>query len=303
MKKISFIIHGKHRHSSAIISGIRQAFTAPDYEIILSFTERTLHAVELAKEAANSGSGYIVGVCGDGTFNEIVNGVMQSANKETIVGLLPHGTGNDFAKTVNVNHQTALLKQLIETASIRSIDLGLVHYKIADGKEAQRYFDNITDIGIGGFTALKMTGISKRWGAFLTFQYAIVSTFLSYKHQQVKIKADDFSYEGKILSCIMANGKYFGAGLGVAPGAKPDDGLFEIVLASEISLWDYVKNLGNIRKCIKVNHPHMNYFSAKEVTIETPERNLPIDMDGEFIGYSPMKATIVPLALKFLAPL
>lgn len=303
MKKISFILHGKHRDSSDIISGIREVFTSPGYETIFSFTERTLHAIQLAKDAAGSGSHYVVGVCGDGTFNEIINGVMLSGNKEVIVGLLPHGTGNDFAKTVNVNNRPASLKQLIETAGIRQLDLGLVNYKTAEGKDAQRYFDNITDIGIGGFTALKMTGISKRWGAFLTFQYAIVSTFLSYKHQQVKIKADGFSYEGKILSCIMANGKYFGAGLGVAPAAKPDDGLFEIVLASEISLWDYIKNLGTVRKCIKVNHPHMNYYAAREITIDTPERNLPIDMDGEFIGYSPMKALVVPQALKFLAPL
>ena len=101
----------------------------------------------------------------------------------------------------------------------------------------------------------------------------------------------------------MANGKYFGAGLGVAPDAKPDDGILEVVLASEISLWDYIKNLGNIRKCEKVLHPKMKYFSAKEIVIETPERKLPIDMDGEFIGYSPMKVTVVPQALKFICPL
>src|SRR5687768_2126917 len=99
MKKISFIIHGKHRHSSAIISGIRNAFNPPDYEILFCFTEGPLHAIELAREAALSGSHYIIGACGDGTFNETINGVMQSGNKEVIVGLLPHGTGNDFART------------------------------------------------------------------------------------------------------------------------------------------------------------------------------------------------------------
>ncbi len=302
MNKISFIIHGKHRNSTALISGIRSAFVN-QYEVIFSFTEAMSHAIELSKEAALSGSKYIIGVCGDGTLNEIVNGVMLSGNKEVIVGLLPHGTGNDFAKTVGVTNDVAALKQMIETSSVRNLDLGLVNYKKEDGTDALRYFDNITDIGIGGFTALKMSGSSKRFGAFLTFQWAIISTFLSYKHQHAKITIGDFTYDGKILSCIMANGKYFGAGLGIAPGAKPDDGLFEIVLATEISLWDYLKNLGNVQKCLKINHRYMNYLEAKEVIIETPERKLPIDMDGEFIGYSPMNVAVVPQALKFICPL
>ena len=301
MSRISFIIHGKHKHNNKLISNIRNVF-GTSYEIIFCFTEKPLHAIELAKEAVLSGSKYIIGVCGDGTLNEIINGVMLSGNKEVTVGLLPNGTGNDFAKTVNVQNDIGLLKKMIESSSVKNLDLGLVTYTNTNGNRTQRYFDNIADIGIGGFTAQKMAGSSKRLGAFITFQWAIVSTFFAYKHQYAKINADDFTYEGKILSCIAANGKYFGAGLGIAPDAKPDDGLFEIVLASEISLWDYLKNLGKVRKCEKINHPYMRYFTAKEITIETPEK-LPVDMDGEFIGYSPIQIKMVPEALKFICPL
>jgi diacylglycerol kinase family enzyme len=116
----------------------------------------------------------------------------------------------------------------------------------------------------------------------------------------MKIRTDDSLYEGKILSYIIANGKYFGGGLGIAPDAKPDDGFLEIVLATEISLWDYLKNLSKIRACKKVEHPQMNYLRAKEIFVET--ENQPIDMDGEFVGYTPMKISVVLSAVQMLCP-
>jgi diacylglycerol kinase (ATP) len=302
MRKITFIVHGKYSASDKMITRISEAFDN-SFQLDFSFTKAPFDAIELAREVALAGAEYIIGVCGDGTFNEIVNGVMQSGKKEVCVGLLPSGTGNDFSKTMQVTSDPAALRQLIKAGKTCLIDIGLVNYKKGDGTDGQRYFNNITDVGIGGVIAEKIAGSSKMLGAFLTFQWAIVTTFLQFKHQHAKIKADDFLYEGKILSCIVANGKYFGAGLGIAPDAKPGDGLFEVVLGADISLWDYLKNLGNIRKCKKVIHPQMKYLPAKEIFIETSEKRLPIDMDGEFIGYTPMKVNMLPQALKFISPL
>jgi diacylglycerol kinase (ATP) len=302
MSKITFIIHGRNKHRDKLVASLGQVFNEPSFAADFQFTKHPLHATILAREAALNGSQYIIGACGDGTFNEIVNGVMQSERKDVCLGLLPHGTGNDFSRTIKVDNDPAALLKLIESGKTRLIDVGLVHYKSPDGKDAQRYFNNITDIGIGGIIAHKMAGSTKRFGAFLTFQWAIVTTFFQFRHQVARIKAPGFSYEGKILSCIAANGRYFGAGLGIAPDARPDDGLLEIVLGAEISLWDYLKNLGQIRKCIKLVHPQMKYFAAREIEIETPNGKMPIDMDGEFIGYSPMRVTLLHQALRVLTP-
>ena len=301
MSKITFILHGKNKSNPKIVSGIKKAFGV-GYEVVFHYTEFQKHAIDLAKQAALENPTYIIAVGGDGTLNEVANGVMLSGNTEVKLGLLPYGTGNDFAKTIGVSNSIDELKRLIETNSIKEIDLGLVHFKNLDSKDESRYFINITDVGMGGFIAQKLANSSKWLGAFLTFQKAIVSTFLTYNHRSLKSKADSFVYEGKILSYIIANGKYFGAGLGIAPDAKPDDSFFEIVLGAEISLWDYLLNLGKVQKCLKIEHPQMSYHQAKEVIIESDE-DLPIDMDGEFIGYSPIKVSVVPRALKFLAPL
>ena len=164
------------------------------------------------------------------------------------------------------------------------------------------YFINITDLGIGGVISRKLAGSRKLLGATLTYQAVIISTaFIGYKHQLIKAKADKFEYAGKIMNFIVANGKYFGSGLGIAPDAKPDDGLFSIVIVGDVSLWDYLMNLSTIRKCLKVKHPKLQYFDAEEICIKS-ESLLPIDMDGEFIGYSPLKINIIHNVLTFIAP-
>ncbi len=297
MSHIAFILHGKLRTNKQLVSKISSAFSA-DYELSFSYTEYSGHGIELAKNIANSNADYIIAVTGDGTFNEVVNGVLLSQNKKVKLGLLPHGTGNDFARMLGLINDIYALKKLIQNDSIKNVDVGLANFKDLKGENSSRYFINISDVGLGGFIAQKLSGSSKWMGATLTFQWAIVSTFLTYKHQVMKIRTGDFLYEGKILSYIIANGKYFGAGLGIAPDAKPDDGMLEIIMASEISLWDYLKNLNKIRACTKVEHPKMNYLRAQEIFIET--ENQPIDMDGEFVGYTPLKISVVPSAVQML---
>jgi YegS/Rv2252/BmrU family lipid kinase len=304
MKKIAFIAQGKIKHLNKHLADIKQVF-AGHYEIAFFITERKAHAIELASQAVNNGFEYIICIGGDGSANEVTNGIMDAQNRaqNVFMGLLPMGTGNDFAKTMHVNNNLHALKQLIDNNQYQVIDLGLANYTNTNGKQASRYFINITDTGMGGIAAEKLNSYSKLLGSTISFQRAIISTLLTYRNQQVEVKADSFTYNGSTLNFIIANGKYFGSGLGIAPHANPTDGEFAIVIAAEISIWDYLKNLGTVRKCKKVEHPQLMYKSAKTITIQSPEGPMPIDMDGEFIGYTPMQVSIVPGAIKFLSAL
>lgn len=304
MKKIAFIAQGKIKHLNKHLAQIKQVF-ANQYETAFFTTERKAHAIELASQAVNNGFEYIICVGGDGSANEVANGIVSAKNRpqNVFMGLLPMGTGNDFAKTMRVNNDLKALKQLIDHNHHQAIDLGLANYTDTNGKPASRYFINITDTGMGGIAAEKLNGYSKFWGSTLSFQRAIISTLLTYSNQQVEVKADSFTYNGSTLNFIIANGKYFGSGLGIAPHANPIDGEFAIVIAAEISIWDYLKNLGTVRKCKKVSHPQLMYKSAKTITIQSPDGPMPIDMDGEFIGYTPMEVSVIPGAIKFLSPL
>jgi YegS/Rv2252/BmrU family lipid kinase len=302
MKNLAFIIHGKVTHRDRLVNELKNIFKG-DYTLQFLYTEHKDHSIELATHAVVNDATHVICVGGDGSLNEVANGIMQVRNENVRMGALPNGTGNDFVKTMQVTNNINDLKKYIDADSYREIDLGLVQFMGIDGKTSQRYFINITDVGMGGVVAEKLSSASKWMGATVKYQKAILSTLLTYKNQSLKATADNFTHHGKVMNFIVANGKYFGSGMGIAPDAKPDDGLFSIVIVGEISMLDYLKNLGTVKKCQRIVHPELKYLSAAEVLVEATAEPLAIDMDGEFIGYSPMKIIVVPKAIKFLSAL
>ena len=242
---------------------------------------------------------------GDGSLNEVINGVMRAHcnNLNDIrIGLLPNGTGNDFARTMGVTPDVAVLKKWIEEDAYRVIDIGLTEYFDGNRLPVSRYFVNITDVGIGGAIAQRLANSSKVLGPTITYQKAILTALLTYKNQPVKIHADSFDYESDIMSLIIANGRFFGGGMGIAPDALPDDKLFSVVIVGKISILEYLMNLGKIKKSQKIVHPEIKYLTASQLLIESSTGPIPIDMDGEFVGYTPLKLKVVPAAIKFISP-
>lgn len=300
MKRIAFIIHGRIAKNTKLIREIEAVFNGMDYKLFT--TTQAQHATTLTKQSIYSGYQYIVCVGGDGSLNEVVNGFMQLEawpGHRLFLGLLPYGTGNDFAKTMGISKNIAELKQYIETDSYKATDIGEVNYTNRSSDNATRYFINITDVGMGGLAAEKINSYPKWLPSNLAYQLAILSTLLSYKKKDMTADADTFSYAGRTMNIIVANGKYFGSGLGIAPHAQTNDGKLAIVIAADISLWDYIINIGTVRKCEKVQHPQMLYYDAKTITV-TANEPMSIDMDGEFIGYSPMRISIAPGCINFL---
>ena len=292
MKRIAFIIHGRIAKNTKLIHEIDIVFDGMEYKFFP--TTEAKQATELTQQAIHSGYQYIICVGGDGSLNEVVNGFMQLEawpGHKLFLGLLPYGTGNDFAKTIGISKNITELKQYIENDSCKAIDIGEVKYTERNGNNAIRYFINITDVGMGGLAAEKINSYPKWLPSNLAYQLAILSTLLSYKKKQMAAEADSFSYLGRTMNIIVANGKYFGSGLGIAPHAEINDGKLAVVIAADISLWDYITNIATVRKCQKVQHPQMLYYDAKTITI-TAKEPMSIDMDGEFIGYSPMHIEI-----------
>jgi len=309
MISLSFIIHGKIRHYEKIIASIKECFGS-EYQLDFLVSLYRDHNMELAYEAVNKGVTHIISVGGDGSLNGIVNGIMWAKNKGALtddawnklrVGLLPNGTGNDFAKTMKIELDVRKLKRLVERDSYTLTDIGLVEYHTRDRVEISRYFINVSDVGIGGFVVRNLAASTKALGAALSYQVAIISNLLTYTNKPVKMTAGDFAYEGRIKTLIIANGKYFAGGLCLGPDISVTDGLFSIVLAGEISLFDYLRNIGKMRSCQKIEHPEVKYLTSKEVFIDSPYP-LPVDVDGEAAGCTPVKLTLIPGALRFISP-
>ena len=303
MKRIAFIIHGKIKKKQDVIHRLESTFQG-DYSLSFLSSEYPGQAIELSFKATQEGFNYIICLGGDGSLNEVVNGVMeakkQNPDLNVKVGVLPFGTGNDFIKTTNSTQSLSGIRKLIDENSFKEIDLGLVQFKDKAGIDSSRYFINITDIGIGGIVVQKIGKYTNTLGANVGYLVAIFNTLLSYRNQPVKAVAEDFTFEGRVKNFVIANGKYFGSGIGIAPDAEINNGRFSVVILGEVSLIDFLRLSVTFKKCKKVTHPQVIYKTAKEIAIDSLSAPQPIDLDGEFIGFTPMRVRVQPSTLNFL---
>jgi len=303
MEKVVFIINGRLGNTQVIQNRISSSANG-DLDISFLPTKSSLDAIDLAERAILDGAAYIISVGGDGMVNEVVNGYMRSPEelrKNVALGVYSAGKGNDYVKSLGTGGGLKELFELINGFKTRLVDVGLVKHIGLNRKESLRYFNNITDIGLAGYIVQNIDLSGTFINGFLTYQKAILQTFFTYKHIKVRLESAELNWEGSILSLIMAKGRYFGSGLCIAPHANLDDGKLGLVLIGQVSLWDYVKNLGKVKKGIKLDHPEASYHTIGDCKITPLEGECPIDMDGEFVGYGPLEISVIPKAARFLA--
>jgi diacylglycerol kinase family enzyme len=185
------------------------------------------------------------------------------------------------------------------------LDAGSMQFRGADGTLTVRYFDNIADLGFGGDVVARVNGVHLRkkiLGGRLTFVLAILTTFITYRHKKIRVSWEGFHWEGKVLTLVVANGRYFGSGLGIAPEADVTDGQFEVVIFANLSILDYLKNTSKLRRAERVEHPEIFYHRAKEVLVEPLGSRVIVEADGEIEGHAPIIYKCLPGVLPFLAP-
>ncbi len=299
---IAFIVNNKKNRLVKALPVLKQDMQQfSSFQVQFLFTEYKKHAIEIARQAVTNNYEYIIAVGGDGTLNEVINGVMQS-NVPTkdlpIIGLLPYGSANDFARTTLISKSTEQLMQLIKTHSYKIIDLGKIS---APNSEKTTYFINISGVGLGPEVVKKMEKSSGRLGAGFNYFNNIIKGFLSYTKKEVSCISKDWQWKGKLLQMAIANGRYYGNAICTAPDAKLTDGQFQVVIFGDLSIWDYLKNINKLKKGIKINLPQVHYYQSKEITILSND-GCGIEADGEYVGLAPVTLKIVPAAIRFLVP-
>lgn len=299
MDKICFIVNSQKKRLGRLKEKIKETFSEK-YDVGFLFTTGYRSAEQLTRTAIDLGYSYVVAVGGDGTVNEVINGVMQmpiEKRQGVIVGILPWGTGNDFARTVGASSSVSNLYKQVIGSQCKPIDVVKVSYCDGKGQAASRYFNNIADVGIGPDTLITVGKISKYVGASLAFSIAAVKALFFLKPHSIFLEADQESYTGKVKCVCLANGRYFGSGLGIAPLAKLDDGLLNLVVIEDVSSFDFIKLVGFLRKAKPISHPKVKYISAKKATINAHNRELPMEVDGEVVGYAPVTAEVLPASV------
>jgi len=301
--RIAFIVNSKISQRVRINKDLERFKEMVSGDTHVYLTEHAVHATQLAKTLCVNNVDIIIAVGGDGTLNEVVNGVMlaKKVNPDSIssIGILPYGSGNDFVKTLKVTNDIGKLAFLINQRSLTPIDLGKISFE-KNGKLTTRYFINIADLGIGPEVVLKTNNSKMIFGPTVTYLSAITSTFLSYKKSRVSCVAENFKWRGKLMALIVANGKYFGSGLCIAPEATLDDGLFQIVVIGDISFREYLANMGKIRKGGKIDHPEVHYYQCKSIDIASIDGRTNWEADGEFGSEIPVNFQCLSKAINFV---
>lgn len=306
MGSISFILHGKIGGKKKLLAKLEAVFSSV-YHYQTYETKKAGQAIELAKEAVEAGCDYLISIGGDGTLNEVINGYMQCSEERrnaTKMGMLPWGTGNDFSRSIGVSRSVEQLKELIDNNQTKRIDIGHLHFT-GDSVYPDRYFDNIADLGMGAEVVSRVNGVHLRkniFGGTLVFFFTALRTFFQYRHKSLSVSWDGFNWEGKVLSVVIANGQYFGSGLGIAPDAKLDDGKFQVVIFGKVSVVDYLKNYGRIRRSEYVDHPEIFYLASDEVFVDNPNLDAIVESDGEVCGKGSLVISCKPGQISFLCP-
>ncbi len=271
--------HGK---GDRAIPEIQRELTRLGLEFELVRTERVGHGIELAQAAVQSGYDVIVAAGGDGTVNEVLNGMMEAGRTSSHrpgLGVICCGRGNDFAPCVNIPGDVASACQVLKDDHRRAIDIG----RVSGGKFPQgRYFAN--NVGVG-FDAIGTIEVAKlpNWGMF-SFLIAILKTiFLYYKGPTVRLEYDGQSLTTSTMMLLTMNGKRMGTGFKMAPDSKPDDGLFDLVIVRQVSRTRIFSLIPHFMKGTQGTQPEIRTLRAAKVAISAMEGVLPAQSDGEII--------------------
>ena len=296
--RISFIVHGRLAKKDVLESKLYDVFSS-DFDIDLRYTETGNSAADCVQQAIEKNVFAIIAVGGDGTLSEVIDAVIKfGVNSNVLIGLLPKGSGNDFARTLGVSFDPNSLKTGLLNEKYIEADVLKITNSDSESRNI-RYCINIADVGIGGEVAKYLHGKKKLFGASFTYVWATLRAFFVYKKQKMRIKSDQFTWQGDALGICMANGKYFGSGLGIAPKAKIDDGKMQIVVLGGISLWDYLLQIWKVKKCIPLKHKHVHYYEAESVQILATKETY-LDVDGEYNGSATLTCDVHKKAIRLV---
>ena len=259
----------------------------------------------LASKAAGKYVDVILAAGGDGTVNQVVNGVLKGREKETklpVLGIVPIGSGNDFVRGLGLKATVDDTVRAFSSFKPRPIDVGLVEYQTlpgGQGEKAWSYFVNVADIGMGPEVVGKVLSSGRPFGSEVAYYKSILNTFLTYKPMQVKAVTPEWTWEGKLRTLAVANGKYYGHGLCIAPDAVADDRIFSVFICGNVSVFDFIMHTSTLKSGRNVLMDEVQYRTATTVEFSS-ESTCPIEGDGEILGYLPARVSMIERQLHFL---
>lgn len=289
-KRICFIVNpfsGVNK-KKLLLPKIQQLLDVQKYDYAIKYTEAVAHAIELSKQAVQEGFDIVVAVGGDGSINEVAQGLIGT---KTILGILPAGSGNGFAMHLGLGRKLDKAIQILNEAHVLTIDTCMLN---------ERPYVNLAGVGFDALVAYKMKKSALRglWG-YVKFS---LKEALNFQFPKYKITLDDQTIERDCIVTEVANAPMFGYNFLIAPQAKLNDGLLDITIIKKAPKWRYFFSFwrffnGSIHKSSLVES-----YTAKKVSIEIQEETA-VHVDGEgYLINQNLHFSLNPLSLKVIVP-
>ena len=289
----------------AVASDLRSEFGA----FQTAFTKIRGDAASIATDAARKGTKLIIACGGDGTISEVANGILSSG-KDAELGILPSGTGGDFRRSLEIPANTRAAARILREGRTRRIDVGRISFVGHDGGEAMRYFVGVASCGISTKVIERVKAGGPDWlpantpkwlGGRVSFGASLLQTAMRTAATRLLVQLDD-THERHLLvvNLCVANARYFGGGMKIAPEAKLTDGTFDVVSVGDLSAMKIFTSAPRIYFGSHLSLPEVSHGLARKVTVRPAERETQIDLevDGELPGKLPATFQIIPEALR-----
>ncbi len=262
-------------------------------------TEAPGHAIELAKVAAANGYNMVISVGGDGTINEIVNGLYAAGNiKDAMLGIVSTGTGGDYIRTIGIPRRYEEACRCFLEPKNLTVDLGVVEYA-SNGQRAERLFVNFAGMGFDAEIVRRTTQQFKALGSLPSYLAGLLVTLLAYRNKDISLTVDGETENRRVCTVVMNNGRYGGGGMLAAPDASINDGYFDVMIIGDLSKPDLLRSLPRIYKGTHLTHPKVTMKRAKEIEIRSAQP-MQLQADGELLGQVPARFRILPSVLKVI---
>lgn len=252
---------------------IAREFRRQGWSVEVARTEGPGHGVELASRAVQTGARRVVAVGGDGTVHEVANGVLRAGSEADVaLGVVPIGTGNDFAKLAGVyRHSPVRAVQRLVTARMERFDAGRV------GAE---YFVNSVGFGFGP-AVVRVRNAMQGLSGFASYFVPVLRAFAQFRPPRLEVRAPGFAETGYMMMVEVCNGTTAGGSYRVAPGAQPADGRLDVCLVRRVSLLRFLLAVPRVMRGTHGRMREVTLFQTREVTIRSLEGPLLLHLDGE----------------------
>lgn len=270
------------------------------------FTERAFQAIEIVRTLVKE-KGYqrIIAVGGDGTLNEVVNGIFQQdryATSEITLGMITVGTGNDWGRMYEFPKKYEKAIRILANGKTFLQDVGKVQYRY-DSADKSRYFINMAGMGYDALVAKKTNLMkAKGRGGTIAYLFNLITGLVQYQNTHLNIVIDGKEeINDKVFSLSIGICRYNGGGMMQLPFAIPDDGLFDITVIRKTTRLRVIRNIKNLYDGTFVKLPEVKTFTGKTISItSTPRHSIYLETDGESLGHSPLDFELVPKAIRLI---